>query len=69
MRGILLCTATAFALAAHALDGELVIALNDARQSVIDDGVSKRLTLRKGRNVIRAALINGGGPHNPIILP
>jgi hypothetical protein len=38
-----------------------VIALNDDRQSVIDDGVSKRLTLRKGRNVIRAAIVNGGG--------
>ncbi|HEX5046034.1 MAG TPA: acetylxylan esterase [Gammaproteobacteria bacterium] len=38
-----------------------VIALNDDRQAVIDDGVSKRLTLRKGRNVIRAAIVNGGG--------
>ena len=38
-----------------------VIALNDDRQSVIDDGVSRRVTLRKGRNVIRAAIINGGG--------
>jgi hypothetical protein len=28
---------------------------------VIDDGVSRRVTLRKGRNVIRAAVINGGG--------
>jgi hypothetical protein len=43
------------------LNGELVIALNDDRQAVIDDGVSKRLTLRKGRNVIRAAIVNGGG--------
>jgi hypothetical protein len=43
------------------LNGEPVIALNDDRQSVIDDGVSKRITLRKGRNVIRAAVINGGG--------
>jgi hypothetical protein len=43
------------------LNGEPVIALNDDRQSVIDDGVSKRLTLRKGRNVIRAAVVNGGG--------
>jgi hypothetical protein len=43
------------------LNGEPVIALNDDRQTVIDDGVSKRLTLRKGRNVIRAAIINGGG--------
>jgi hypothetical protein len=38
-----------------------VISLNDDRQTVIDDGVSKRVTLRKGRNVIRAAIINGGG--------
>ncbi|MES1263779.1 MAG: acetylxylan esterase, partial [Peristeroidobacter soli] len=43
------------------LNDEPVIALNDDRQSVIDDGVSRRVTLRKGRNVIRAAIINGGG--------
>ena len=43
------------------LNGEPVIALNDDRQSVIDDGVSRRITLHKGRNVIRAAVINGGG--------
>ena len=28
---------------------------------MIDDGVSKRLTLKKGSNVIRAAVVNGGG--------
>jgi hypothetical protein len=43
------------------LNGDPVIALNDDRQTVIDDGVSKRVTLHKGRNVIRAAIINGGG--------
>jgi hypothetical protein len=43
------------------LNGERVIALNDDRQTVIDDGVSRRVTLRKGRNVIRAAIVNGGG--------
>jgi hypothetical protein len=43
------------------LNGAPVIALNDDRQAVIDDGVSPRVTLRKGRNVIRAAIINGGG--------
>jgi hypothetical protein len=43
------------------LNGEPVIALNDDRQSVIDDGVSRRLTLRKGRNILRAAVLNGGG--------
>jgi hypothetical protein len=43
------------------LNDEPVIALNDDRQSVIDDGVSRRITLRKGGNVIQAAIINGGG--------
>jgi hypothetical protein len=43
------------------LNGEPVIALNDDRQAVIDDGVSRRTTLHKGRNVIRAAIVNGGG--------
>lgn len=43
------------------LNGTPVIALNDDRQTVIDDGVSPRLTLHKGRNVIRAAIVNGGG--------
>jgi hypothetical protein len=43
------------------LNGERVIALYDDRQTVIDDGVSKRLTLKKGRNVILAAIVNGGG--------
>jgi len=43
------------------LNDEPVIGLNDDRQSVIDDGVSPRLTLRQGHNVIRAAIINGGG--------
>jgi len=28
---------------------------------VIDDGVSQRLTLNKGQNIVRAAVINGGG--------
>ncbi len=43
------------------LNGEPVIALNDDRQTVIDDGVSPRVTLHQGRNLIRAAVINGGG--------
>jgi hypothetical protein len=43
------------------LNGERVIELYDDRQTVIDDGVSKRLTLKKGRNVIVAAIVNGGG--------
>lgn len=43
------------------LNDERQIALYNDRQSVIDDGVSPRVTLRKGRNVLRAAIINGGG--------
>jgi hypothetical protein len=43
------------------LNGESVIAIYGDRQTVIDDGVSRRLTLHQGRNVIRAAIVNGGG--------
>lgn len=43
------------------LNGERVVAIYDDRQTVIDDGVSKRISLKKGRNVIVAAIVNGGG--------
>ena len=43
------------------VNGEEVIGIYGDRQTVIDDGVSKRLTLKKGANVIRAAIVNGGG--------
>lgn len=43
------------------VNGEPLISLYNDRQAVIDDGVSKRITLRKGRNVIRTAIINAGG--------
>jgi hypothetical protein len=43
------------------LNGDEVISLYNDRQSVIDDGVSKRVTLKRGPNVIRAAIVNGGG--------
>ena len=43
------------------LNDQRLIALYNDRQTVIDDGVSRRITLRRGRNVIRAAIINGGG--------
>ena len=43
------------------VNGKEVIGIYNDRQTVIDDGVSKRLTLEKGPNVIRAAIINGGG--------
>ncbi len=43
------------------VNGEEVIGLYNDRQAVIDDGVSNRLTLKQGPNVIRAAIINAGG--------
>jgi hypothetical protein len=43
------------------VNGQEVIGIYGDRQTVIDDGVSKRLTLRKGKNVVRCAIINGGG--------
>ena len=43
------------------VNGSEVIGIYGDRQTVIDDGVSKRLTLRKGRNIVRCAVINGGG--------
>ena len=43
------------------LNGQEVIGLYNDRQAVIDDGVSKRLTLKKGPNIIRAAIVNAGG--------
>ena len=43
------------------VNGQEVIGIYGDRQTVIDDGVSKRLTLKKGPNVIRAAVVNGGG--------
>lgn len=43
------------------VNGKEVIGIYGDRQTVIDDGVSKRLTLNKGQNVIRAAIVNGGG--------
>lgn len=43
------------------LNGEEVIGIYGDRQTVIDDGVSKRVTLTKGPNTIRAAVINAGG--------
>jgi len=43
------------------INGEEVISLYNDRQAVIDDGVSKRLTLKSGPNVVRAVIINAGG--------
>jgi hypothetical protein len=43
------------------VNGQEVIGIYNDRQTVIDDGVSKRLTLKQGANVIRAAIFNAGG--------
>jgi hypothetical protein len=43
------------------VNGEEVVGIYGDRQTVIDDGVTKRLTLKKGPNILRAAIVNGGG--------
>jgi hypothetical protein len=43
------------------VNGQEVISIYGDRQTVIDDGVSKRLTLKKGPNIVRCAVVNGGG--------
>lgn len=43
------------------LNGERLIGIYNDRQSVIDDGVSRRVTLRKGPNVVRGVVVNAGG--------
>ena len=43
------------------VNGREVIGIYGDRQTVIDDGVSRRLTLKKGPNVVRCVVINGGG--------
>ena len=43
------------------VNGQEVTSIYGDRQTVIDDGVSKRLTLKRGPNVVRAAIVNGGG--------
>ena len=43
------------------LNGEEVLLLEGDRRMVEDDGTSQRLTLKKGRNILRGAVINGPG--------
>ena len=43
------------------VNGKEAIGIYGDRQTVIDDGVSKRLTLNKGPNIVRGAIVNGGG--------
>jgi hypothetical protein len=43
------------------LNGEEAAILSGDRRMVMDDVVSKRITLKKGKNIIRGAVINGPG--------
>jgi len=43
------------------VNGKEVVGIYNDRQAVIDDGVSRRLSLQKGSNVVRAAVFNAGG--------
>ena len=43
------------------LNGERVLTLDGDRRMVEDDCTSQRLTLKKGRNILRFALVNGPG--------
>ena len=43
------------------LNGEEALLLSGDRRMVKDDAVSRRLTLKKGRNILRGAIINGPG--------
>lgn len=43
------------------LNGEEALLLSGDRRMVKDDAVSRRLTLKKGRNILRGSIINGPG--------
>ena len=43
------------------LNGEEALLLSGDRRMVMDDGLSNRLTLKKGKNILRGAVINGPG--------
>ena len=43
------------------IDGEEALILSGDRRMVMDDGVSKRITLKKGRHILTRAVINGPG--------
>lgn len=43
------------------LNGEEAVLLSGDRRMVQDDCMSRRLTLKKGRNIVRGAIINGPG--------
>jgi hypothetical protein len=43
------------------LNGEEALVLSSDRDMVVDNVVSQPLTLKKGKNIIRGAIINGPG--------
>ena len=43
------------------LDGQEVLLLSGDRRMVVDDCVSSKITLKKGKNILRGAIINGPG--------
>jgi len=43
------------------LNGEEVLLLSGDRRMVVDDGMSPRISLKKGRNILRCAVVNGPG--------
>lgn len=43
------------------IDGKEVLILSGDRRMVMDDGASRRLTLKKGRHILSGAIINGPG--------
>ena len=43
------------------LNGEEVLRLTNDRDLIVDDCMSRRLTLKKGRNILRGAVFNGQG--------
>lgn len=43
------------------LNGDETLMLSGDRRMVADDGMSRRITLKKGKNVLRGAVINGPG--------
>lgn len=43
------------------VNGSEVLLLSGDRRMVVDDMVSKRITLKKGKNIVRGAVINGPG--------
>jgi hypothetical protein len=46
------------------LNGQEALMLSGDRDMIVDNGTSSRLTLKKGKNIIRGAVINGPGMCN-----